>query len=222
MQIAPTGTGTPSQATTPAKQNGAEAEVKSAGNDFQTFLSLLTAQMRNQDPLKPVESTEFVSQLANFSALEQQVRANDRLDQIYEALSGGSNAGLAQWIGREVRAPAAANFQGTPVEVEVAPKDGADTSTLVVRNAFDQVVARQPIERGATLATWEGQNALGEVQPNGTYRFEVEHHAGETLLATEKGRVFSAVTEVRLVDGAPSLVLEGGETIAVDEVTAVR
>ena len=47
--------------------------------DFETFLKLLTAQLRNQDPLQPMDSTEFVAQLASFSAVEQQVRANDRL-----------------------------------------------------------------------------------------------------------------------------------------------
>lgn len=228
MQITSTGTGTGTgtagtAAATSAAARGNEASgATSAGSDFQTFLALLTAQMRNQDPLKPVESTEFVSQLASFSAVEQQVLANDRLEQIFAALSSSSNAGLAQWIGREVRAPAAASFRGVPVEVEVDPVEGAETATMVVRNAFDQVVARRAIGPDATLVTWDGENAAGEMQPHGTYRFEVEARAGDALLGTSPGRVFAAVNEVRLVDGVPSLLLEGGETIAVDAVTAVR
>lgn len=221
MQIPPSGTGVPAQAAA-AKQEAASPAPLSAGSDFQTFLSLLTAQMRNQDPLKPIESTEFVSQLASFSALEQQVRANDRLDQIFAALSGGSSTGLAQWIGREVRAPAAAHFQGVPVEVEFDRADGAETATLVVRNAFDQVVARQAIDPAETLVSWDGRNAVGEVQPNGTYRFDVESYSGGALLGTEQGRVFSPVSEVRIVDGVANLLLEGGEAIAVKDVTAVR
>lgn len=223
MQITPATTPTTASSTASAgKTDTSSMGAMSAGSDFQTFLKLLTAQMRNQDPLKPVESTEFVAQLATFSAVEQQVRANDRLDQIYGALSGGSSAGIAQWIGREVRAPAAATFQGVPIEVETVPAEGADRATLVVRNAFDQVVARRAIDPGAEVVTWDGQNDLGETQPNGTYRFEIESHAGETLLRTQTGRVFSPVSEVRIVDGVPSLMLAGGEMIAVDSVTAVR
>jgi flagellar basal-body rod modification protein FlgD len=222
MQLTPT-----TAAATPATQTAVKSEPKStgamsAGSDFQTFLTLLTAQMRNQDPLKPMDSTEFVAQLASFSSVEQQVRTNDQLEQIFTAMSGGSSAGIAQWIGREVRAPAAANFQGIPVEVEIDPASGADSATLVVRNAFDQVVARRAIEPDATLAIWDGQNAVGETQPNGSYRFEIESYAGETLLGTAKGRVFSPVTEVQIVNGVPNLVLEGGDSIAVDSVTAVR
>ncbi len=58
-----------------------------AGTDFQTFLTLLTTQLRNQDPLKPMDSTQFVAQLASFSAVEQQVRTNEKLAEIINLLS---------------------------------------------------------------------------------------------------------------------------------------
>ena len=105
--------------------------------------------MRNQDPLKPMDSTEFVAQLASFSAVEQQIRANDRLQGILDVLSGGSPAGLAEWIGREVRVAAKADFAGAPVEVAVAPAEGADKAVLVVRNDFGSVVARLPVAADA-------------------------------------------------------------------------
>ena len=53
--------------------------------DYESFLKLLIAQLKNQDPTKPVESTQFVSQLASFSAVEQQVATNNRLDQLLTA-----------------------------------------------------------------------------------------------------------------------------------------
>jgi flagellar basal-body rod modification protein FlgD len=53
-----------------------------------------------------MESTEFVAQLASFSGVEQQIRANDRLDSILGVRAGGAAVGLAAWSGREVRVPA--------------------------------------------------------------------------------------------------------------------
>ena len=67
--------------------------------DFSNFLNLLTAQLRAQDPLSPVDSTQFVEQLASFSTVEQQINTNTKLDQIASQLGGGELDTLAQWIG---------------------------------------------------------------------------------------------------------------------------
>jgi flagellar basal-body rod modification protein FlgD len=223
-QSGPAASGARAAGAAPAGARASEtaAAGATAAADFQTFLTLLTSQLRNQDPLKPLESTEFVAQLASFSAVEQQIRGNDRLDRIIEALSGGPAAGLAQWIGREVRAPVAANFQGMPVDVEVEPDSQADKAFLVVRNAFDQVVARQPVDPALANARWDGTGVGGEPQPHGAYGFALESYRGEELLSTTPGLVFAPVTEVRLVDGRAELVLESGERTPVEAVTAVR
>jgi flagellar basal-body rod modification protein FlgD len=220
MDISPTHPA--AAAAPPSKPQGQSAAATAAAGDFQTFLALLTAQMRNQDPLKPMESTEFVAQLASFSSVEQQIRTNDRLDAIAEALGGGGHAGIAQWIGREVRAPVAAHFQGVPVEIEAAADPQADRAVLVVRNAFDQIVARRAVEPGQRAISWDGQNAVGEVQAHGPYRFEIESYRGDDLLGARPGLVFAAVTEVRLDGAAARLILAGGDAIGLEEVSAVR
>ena len=219
MEINPTSAAATSAATKkPAAEEGASAPA----GDFQTFLTLLTTQMRNQDPLKPMESTEFVAQLASFSAVEQQIRANDRLDSILEALSGGMADGLAAWIGKEVRAPGKVDFTGAPVEVEVTPLAEADRAVLVVSNDFGQVVARRAVDPAAELVSWDGTDDRGTAAPHGRYGFQLESHAGEDQLDTQDGRVLGTVTEVRLADGEPVLVLEGGAQVAVRDVTALR
>lgn len=191
-------------------------------SDFETFLRLLTAQLQNQDPLNPAESTEFVAQLASFSAVEQQIRTNDTLSQIFETIGGSSLDGLAQWIGKEVRAPVKANFDGTPIDVTFTPQDKADRAVVVVSNDFGDVVARFSVQPAKGDTTWDGQNVSGEQSANGRYSFAVESYEGATLLNTQDAQVYTRVAEVRLVDGAPILVLQEGEQVAPSSVTALR
>ena len=220
MEITPTAART--GATAKAVTEEAASTSGAVTGDFQTFLTLLTTQMRNQDPLKPMDSTEFVAQLASFSAVEQQVRGNERLQGILDVLSGGTSAGLAQWIGREVRVAAAADFEGAPVEVGVTPAEGADKAVLVVRNDFGSVVARLPVEAGASEVTWDGRDDMGDSVAHGSYGFTLESYAGDLLLSTQPGTVYSQVQEVRIVDGAPVLVVAGGTQVPLDEVGGLR
>ena len=209
-------------ATTPQAKAADTATTSGVAGDFETFLTLLTTQMKNQDPLKPMESTEFVAQLASFSAVEQQIRANDRLEAILEALSGGNAAGLAEWIGREVRAPAKADFSGEPVEVGVAPVEDADKGVLVVKNDFGQEVARLSVEAGAESVTWDGRDDMGNPAAHGLYSFILESYKGETLLGSQTGKVFTTVAEVRIVDGGPVLVTADGSQVPLDEISGLR
>ena len=190
--------------------------------DFQTFLTLLTTQMRNQDPLSPTDSTEYMSQLASFSGVEQQVRTNERLDTIISALGNGSSAGLAAWIGREVRAPASAAYDGMPIAVGVTPNADADRAVLVVTNAFGNEVASRTVPADATEAVWDGTDALGNPAPHGDYAFALRSYAGDTLLGTEAGTVYTTVREVRIADGTTTLVLADGTEVPVDAITALR
>ena len=221
MEITPTTTASAATAAG-SKTAAADDAATAVSGDFETFLSLLTAQMRNQDPLKPMDLTEFVSQLASFSGVEQQVRANDRLQGILDVLSGGSPAGLAAWIGRDVQVASKSDFAGEPVEVGVTPVEGVDRAVLVVKNDFDQVVARVPVAADARSVTWDGTDGLGAEAPTGRYGFALESYQGDTLLGSQAGKVFATVREVRIEAGAPMLVVEDGTQVPLDEVVAGR
>lgn len=218
---ATTGTKTKTQ-TDSDSDSGAATSASGMAGDFETFLKLLTTQMKNQDPLKPLESTEFVAQLASFSAVEQQIRSNDRLDSILDALGGGTASGLASWIGREVRAPAAADFTGDPVEVGVEPAEGATRGVLTVYNDFGTKVATRAINGTPETVTWDGKDDLGNPLADGKYSFSYESFANDTSLGKSRGAVFTTVSEVRMVDGSAMLVLADGSTIGAGDVSGIR
>lgn len=86
-------------ALTSASQASPTSATSAASVDYESFLKLLVAQMKNQDPTAPMESTEYVAQLATFSQVEQQVQMNKKLDDILQASALSQASGL---IGREV------------------------------------------------------------------------------------------------------------------------
>ncbi len=203
------------QAASGAKKDGAVAAA-----DFETFLTLLTSQMRNQDPLNPMDSTQFVAQLADFSSVEQQVKTNDMLESILNALGGGS-AAAADWIGKDVQTETLARFDGEPVEIAFPPGDPAQTAQMTVFDEAGVPVARLPVDPAAATVLWDGR-INGEPAKNGLYSFTQTRGGADGLAQEIDGAVFAEVTEVRFGQDGERLILENGREISPDEVRALR
>ena len=172
--------------TTPARPEnaGAAKAAKSVTGDFQTFLTLLTAQLRAQDPLNPADSTEFVAQLADFAGVEQQVQTNQKLDALVTALSDDSAKGLSVWLGMQVRAAASAAFDGTtPLALHTTPEPGAELAVLVVRDTVGTEVARVTVDPTRPDLIWAGEGTTSPL-PAGRYSFSVESYRGGDLVAS--------------------------------------
>lgn len=200
-----------------------DSSTVDAAGDFDTFLSLLTAQLRNQDPLKPVESTAFVAQLASFSAVEQQVQSNAKLESILEALANGATGGLAQWIGKEVRNSGSVPYDNQPLEVQIAVHRDAETARLVVYDDSGAVVATQSIDPTDEYASWSGILDNGQRATIGDrFSFKVESLTDGQVILSTNGLVFSKVDEVRLIDGQTVLQFADGSKMFADEVRSMR
>jgi flagellar basal-body rod modification protein FlgD len=99
-------------------------------SDFETFIKMLTTQAKYQDPLEPIDSSEYAAQLAQFSMVEQQVQSNELLAHLTEQLGGSNMAGMANWIGMEARTAAPTYFDGAPITVAPTIPIGADECSL--------------------------------------------------------------------------------------------
>jgi len=206
-----------------ARSTSPAPQPQDAAGDFETFLSLLTAQLRNQDPLKPVESTAFVAQLASFSAVEQQVQSNTKLESILDALASGATGGLSQWIGQEVRNPGSAPYENKPLDVLYLSHTDADQVELVVFDESNNIVARQELDKNASNAEWSGILANGTRATEGAlYRFEANSLKDGEIIASSPGLVFSTVEEVRKFDGQPVLYFADGTQMFAADVEAIR
>lgn len=206
---------------------GATSSTQSAptaggASDFATFLTLLTTQLRNQDPLKPLESSEFVAQLASFSAVEQQVRGNELLESIQSSLAGPGIAGLSAWIGKEVRVEKDVTFSGTPVDIYVAPVAVADSAKLVVRNEQGEIVEETVIPIAAEVRKWAGTGSDGGPLPDGRYSFTIDSYQGDTLIDSRPAATYDRVSEARMEGGMAILVFADGTLMRAEDATAIR
>lgn len=209
----------PAFATAPDRATGrAEAGRGALSSDFETFLRMLTVQMQNQDPLNPIESTDFAVQLATFSTVEQQVLTNDLLAQMQTPL-----AGFADWVGREVLTTAPVAFDGAPVTLRLDPDPQAGETALVVRDAAGRAVLRQPVPADAETLEWAGVGPAGAPLPPGRYSFILESMSAGAVTDTRPVLSFQTVREVRVgAQGAPIIGLAGGEEVAAGDVLALR
>jgi flagellar basal-body rod modification protein FlgD len=187
-------------------------------SDFETFLNMLTVQMQNQDPLNPMDSSEYAMQLATFSGLEQQVQTNELLSSLIYLSSQSGVADLASWIGLEGRSTGPAHYDGqSGIEVLVSPISYANSAQVVVYDESGNEVDRFDIDTADSSTTWDGAD-----QSEGLYYFQVESYVDGNLTDTSAAQTWARISEARNESGAVVLVLDGGGEIYADQVTGVR
>lgn len=231
MNISPAVAQSQSQSQAQAQTTAATASAGASSlisSDFETFLRMMTTQARYQDPLEPMDSSEYAAQLAQFSMVEQQVQTNELLQSLSAALQTAtatqtSVGALSGWIGMEALSYAPAHFDGTPVTVAPAPLTAADAAYLVVYDANGTEVQRQSIPVSPDAVQWHGVAGLnGSTFPEGNYTFEVESFQQGELLLAERAQTYGRVTEARIEEGRTILILEGGLAVLADDVTGLR
>lgn len=192
-----------------------------SGGDFETFLKMLTTQIRNQDPLNPMEGSEFAVQLATFSGVEQQVRTNDLLEQMSSQLGADSLSTYSDWIGRQVRTTGQVHFGENALIMDIAPDPTADRVVLVTKDSYGRRVFSEEIGKGEGLVEWYGVDADGQRLPAGIYSFGLESYRGDKLIEQSSVPTYSMVHEVQRSNGKISFVLDGGATANLDQIDAL-
>ncbi|MBV7407964.1 flagellar hook capping FlgD N-terminal domain-containing protein [Maritimibacter sp. DP1N21-5] len=191
-------------------------------SDFETFLKMLTVQMENQDPLNPIESSDYAVQLATFSGVEQQVRTNDLLKEVQAQLGVLSMSDLVGWVGMEARATTSAYFQLAPVDLALAPASGATSAFVVVRDAAGQQVDWFEVSVAEESTQWAGLGPTGTLMPEGDYSFHLQSYNVDGLMTEAQMAVYSEVVEAKVEGGQTILILASGDEIAATDVDALR
>lgn len=140
-------------------------------DNFDTFLQLLTAQLKNQNPLDPLDTNAFTQQLVQFSSVEQQLKTNDFLSALVTANVNSVQTGAVAYIGKTVAADGVRSELVDGKAVWNFSLDDAATATVTIKDADGNTVYTEQgaLQAGAGQFSWNGKTSTGGKAPDGTY-----------------------------------------------------
>ncbi len=214
----------PVSAATTAAATGSASRANGLADNFDTFLTLLTTQLQNQDPLDPTDTNEFTNQLVAFAGVEQQIRTNDKLETLSGIVAFAQNTAAVNLLGREAtfRGDRGENF-GNGIGFEYSLPIPAERVELQVLDDRGRLVYRQDGETGAGAHdfVWPGTNTVGTPQPPGTYRIKVAAEDASGNVIPAQTFVRGLVSEVETSASIPVLTV-GGTEVPLQDVITVR
>lgn len=194
-------------------------------DDFSDFLTLLTTQLQNQDPLSPMDSTEFTNQLVQFSQVEQGINTNQKLDDLLALQLSTLSSSMLDYVGLDITYTSAEmHYDGTqPVDINYAL---SKTASVLKVNVYDEsgTLVRSmdaPTSSGAHKATWDGKDNSGNVMEPGTYSVKVEAADADKKPITVSTAVSGHVRGVESQDGVIFLLV-GDRAVSLNAVIQAK
>ncbi len=195
-----------------AQSQSTQSASKRLNENFDMFLMMLTTQLKNQNPMDPLDANKFTEQLVQYSSVEQQVAMNQSLDQLKAIMVAQNAASLVSYVGAEVTAQGnAAVLKDGKASWVFSTGTQAQSMQVEIRNEAGAVVATRSITPSGKDHTfeWDGKANDGTSLPAGTYRVTVtaKDAQGATMPVTTK--VSGIVREIDFSTPEPTLMVNG-------------
>lgn len=205
--------------------SSAEKARSQLSGDFDTFLLLLTTQLKNQDPVEPLDTHQFTSQLVQFANVEQAIDTNANLEEMIDMQQGSQVNNAVNYIGKFVQATGnSGRLQDGVAAFSYHLPQAAATAEVSITTPTGQVVytGTAPSEFGKNDVIWDGSNSFdGTDMPNGIYKVAVTAKDADGNKIEAETYTTGFVTGVSLEDGQPKLQI-GDIDLSMDKVLAVR
>jgi flagellar basal-body rod modification protein FlgD len=210
-------------AATGSADSSALGKARLAEN-FDTFLTLLTTQLKNQDPLSPMDSNQFTQQMVQMTGVEQQLLTNDLLKQLVSNNANGVSTAVSL-IGKDVRAVSDdAAIEGKQAKwIYKLDGEAAKTKIEILDSNGKVVHAENAADNkaGEHAFTWNGKDVTGkQLDDGGIYTLRVTPVDSDGKAITSTTYVQGVVTGVQQADGATYVTINGGKVVW-DKVTSI-
>ncbi len=194
-------------------------------DDLNKFLSLLVTQLQNQDPLDPMDASEFTSQLVQFASVEQQIFQNSTLEKLLQLQETNQVANLVDLIGTTVEAEGRKMpLQNGKADFTYTIPAGAKKATITITNSSGLSVftADADTAAGKNTFSWNGKSTSGVQQSDGAYNVLVSGTDFQGNLLEIPHSVFGRITGVGIDNGFLTLNMGDGVSFGQDKVLSVK
>ena len=213
---------TPVSAATAAQVASQVSDKNTIAGNFTTFLQLLTTQLKNQNPLDPLDTNQFTQQLVQFAQVEQQLKTNDQLASIVTMEKSAQSTLAMSFVGQTVAVDGQTTqlVNGAAKWTFSVPKPA--TAQVNITNSAGQTVysANYTMQTGQQVFQWDGKTNAGQQLPDGTYKMTItaKDASGQSVaISTE---VSGTVDSVDLSKTPPVLTV-GGQNFTVDQIKRI-
>ncbi len=193
--------------------------LASLTSNFQDFLSMLTTQLQNQDPTAPMDSSQFTTELVQFTGVEAQIQGNASLTQLITQGQNSAEVQTAQLVGKTAEATSSQmTMQNGSASIDYTAA-AAGPVAITVSNTAGQVLATTTLNAaaGSNAWTWNGKSNAGVVEPDGAYGVTVMTPTGTALPVNAIGTITGVVQS----NGTTELDL-GALAVPMSAVTSVK
>ena len=191
--------------------------------DFNTFLTLLTTQIKNQSPTDPLDANQMTSQLVQFASVEQQIAMNQNLQRLLTLEHASQLTASAPLIGRQVEVETTQISLQNGVGALKLPASGASqTAQITIRGSGNQIIRQETVQLGSGPITWswDGRNGQGALQTDGAYNVSVTGIGGGGKAEVLPFTTLANVTGAERVNGELALLM-GQMRVSFDKLRSV-
>ena len=191
-------------------------------DNFDTFLSLLTAQLKNQNPLDPLDTNAFTQQLVQFSSVEQQLKTNDFLSALVQANTNSVQTNAVAYIGKTVAADGVRSELVNGQAVWNFSLEDAANTTVTIKDSNGNTVYTETgnLQAGQGQFTWNGKTSTGGKAPDGTYSISMTGINAEGKTVPISTQFTGVVTGVDFTGSEPVLLI-GSTRVNLSTVKAI-
>jgi flagellar basal-body rod modification protein FlgD len=219
-QTAANTTASTTKTTGSSATSSAESSSAKLTQSYDSFLKLLTTQLQNQDPLSPMESSEFTNQLVQFSQVEQQISQNSKLDKLVSLQNNNQTQASLGFIGLDVEATGNAfTYDGKPVKMSYTLPETSTSTKIQIKNDKGVIVRTMDGVRSTSRQelNWDGKKSDGTAAPAGNYTMSVVAPKSDSKLMIATTSVFGRVSGIESGNGTTTLMM-GDTSIKMENV----
>jgi flagellar basal-body rod modification protein FlgD len=212
-----------STATSASSSSGGALSGATLANNFQTFLTLLTTQLQNQNPLDPLDTNQFTQQLVQFASVEQQLRQNDQLATLVNLEKTAQSTAALSYVGyTAVVDGSKAPFDGTNAAAWTLKVPNDTNATITITNSTGQTVfsGSYALQKGNPTFTWDGKGNDGTQWPAGNYTLNAGGKDSTGNNVAIPSEVQGVVDSVDLT-ASPPLLSIAGQSYTTDKIKRV-